>query len=68
MTTFTFYIRDDRHDIPITQFVIVKDAERARLRAAEHLLESAHHTAIDVYEGDHLRFSLTPGVAARAVH
>ena len=65
MTTFTFYIRDDRHEAPITQFVIVKDVERARTRAAEHLLESAHHTAIDVYEGAHLRFSITP---ARAVH
>jgi hypothetical protein len=68
MTTFTFYIRDDRHDIPITQFVIVKDAERARSMAAKHLLESTHHTAIDVYEGAHLRFSMTPGAAARSIH
>ena len=66
MTTFTFYICDDRHDIPITQIVIVRDAERARLRAVEHLLESRHHTAIDVYEGANLRFSMTPGPAARA--
>jgi hypothetical protein len=65
MTTFKFFIRDDRHDIPITQFVIVRDAERARSMAARRLLESTHHTAIDVYEGNNLRFSMTPDPAAR---
>jgi hypothetical protein len=59
MTTFTFYIRDDRHDLPITQFVIVRDAERARSIAARHLRESRHHKGIDVYEGNCHRFTVT---------
>ncbi len=55
--------------MPTTQFAIVKDAERARSMAAKHLLESTHHTAIDVYEGAHLRFSMTPGaILLVAIH
>jgi hypothetical protein len=66
MTTFTFYIRDDRHDVPVTEFVIVRDMARARSMAAEHLLQSTHYTSVDVYEGNQLRFSMVPGPAAFA--
>jgi hypothetical protein len=58
MATFTFCIRDDRYSAPTMAFVIVEDEARAREFAARRLLESAHYTAIDVYEGEDLKFSV----------
>ena len=68
MVTFTFYIRDDRYDVPTMDFVIAQNEARARVRAAERLLESTHHTAVEVYEGDSLRFSMTAGSGAEPPH
>jgi hypothetical protein len=58
MATYTFHIRDDRYSAPTTAFVIVEDEARARELAARHLLESMHYAAIDVYEGEDLKFSV----------
>lgn len=68
MVTFTFYIRDDRYDVPTMDFVVAQSEARARVRAAERLLESTHHTAVEVYEGDHLRFSMTAAPDAQRPH
>jgi len=67
VATFTFYIRDERYTVPTLAIVVAQNAVRARALAAKRLLESPHHTAIDVYEGEALRFSLSPG-AERAIH
>ena len=58
MLTFTFYIRDKRFSVPGVAFVIVEDEARARELAVRRLMESAHYTAIDVYEGEDLKFSV----------
>jgi len=63
MSTFTFYIQDDRYEVPTMDFVIAQNEARARVRATERLLESTHHIAVEVYEGDDLRFSATRGAA-----
>ena len=68
MITFTFYIRDDRYNVPAMDFVIVQDEERARMLADRHLQASAHHTAVEVYEGEVLRFSVTAGAVAHPLH
>jgi len=68
MAIFTFYVRDDRYDVPTREFVITQSEERARVRAVDRLLESPHHTAIEVYQGQDLRFSLTAGPRAHALH
>jgi hypothetical protein len=68
MVTFTFYIRDDRYDVPAMDFVIVQDEERARMLADRRLQASAHHTAVEVYEGEVLRFSVAAGPVAYALH
>jgi hypothetical protein len=64
MATFTFYIHDDRYRVPSLAIVDANDEGRARILAADRLLESTHHTAVDVYEGEELRFSVTPGPRA----
>ncbi len=61
MASYTFYIRDDRYGAPTMAFVIVEDEGRARELAARHLHESTHYTAIDVYEGEDLKFSVRLG-------
>jgi len=68
MATFTFYIRDDRYDVPTMDFVIAQGETGARALAVDRLLVSAHHTAVDVYEGEALRFSVTLGEAGRPLH
>ena len=68
MATFTFYIRDERYRVPTLAIVVEESEARARALAAERLSESAHHIAIDVYEGDALRFSLSPAGAGRPLH
>ena len=68
MATFTFYIRDERYRVPTLAIVFAQNAARARALAAERLLESTHHIAIDVYEGEALRFSLSPCAAGRPLH
>jgi len=59
MSTFTFYIQDDRYNVPTMDIVIAQSEARARVRAMERLLESTHHLGVEVYEGDRLRFSMT---------
>ena len=61
MATFTFYIRDDRYKVPTLALVDAEGVERARELAAQRLLESTSHAAIDVYEGEELRFTVMPG-------
>ena len=68
MLTFTFYIRDDRYRVPSLAIVSAEDEDGVREIAATRLLESRHHTAIDVYEGEDLRFSLTAGQQSRVPH
>jgi hypothetical protein len=67
MATFTFYIRDDRYSVPTLAIVDTKTEVAARALATKRLLESMHHTAVDVYEGEDLRFSLTLGEPGRWV-
>jgi len=66
MATFTLYIRDDRYLVPAMEFFDARNEASARIFAAGCLLESTHHTAVDVYEGEALRFSITPGPAGRS--
>ena len=47
--TFTFYIRDTRYSVPTIAFVTAPDEAAARALAEERLLQSRHHTAVDVY-------------------
>ncbi|MDB5480484.1 MAG: hypothetical protein JWO83_1537 [Caulobacteraceae bacterium] len=65
MATFTFYIRDDRYSVPTLAIVNTNTEVAARVLATKRLLESMHHTAVDVYEGEDLRFSLTLGEGDR---
>ena len=58
MTTFTFYIHDDRYNVPSLAIVDVGGEAEARALAADRLLKSTHHTAIDVCEEDALQFSV----------
>jgi hypothetical protein len=48
MHTFEFFIEDDRYEVPTLEFVVVRDAERARELAAERLFASPHHLGIDI--------------------
>jgi hypothetical protein len=65
MATFTFYIRDDRFIVLAMDFVSAESVAGARMYAAGWLMASKHHTAVDVYEGEDFRFSVTAGSAAR---
>ena len=58
MATFTFYIHDNRYTVPSLAIVDADDEAGARVLATDRLLESTHHTAIDVCEADVLRFSV----------
>ena len=58
MVTLTLYIHDDRLRVPTLEIINAANEDAARQIAAARLLESPHHTAIHVYEGDAFRFSL----------
>ena len=58
MVTLTLYIHDDRLRVPALEILNAANAGAARRIAGMRLLESPHHTAVDVYEGDTFRFSL----------
>ncbi len=68
MATFTFYVRDTRYNVPTLAIVDVADEVEARVAAMMLLLESEHHIAIDAYEGERLRFSLTLADEGDATH
>lgn len=68
MATFTFYIRDDRYSVPTLAIVTAQNEASARTLAALRLSELIHHTAIDVYEGEELRFSVAVGEDSRVPH
>jgi hypothetical protein len=59
--TFQLYIHDDRYRVPNLAIVNARNRDGARELAATRLLESRHHTAVDVYEGEDLLFSVTSG-------
>ena len=56
MRDYTFHIHDDRYSVPTLTFVIVADDARARALALRRLDESAHHRAVDVFDGGKLLF------------
>jgi len=64
MRTFILYVRDSRYDVPIIDFVLVENEERARKLAADSLLLSDTRTAVEVYEDDIFRFRISPPVEA----
>ena len=68
MVTFTFYIRDDRYSVPTLDLVNAHSEDAVRTLVAKRLFESHHHTAIEVYEGEELRFSATPGAGWMLLH
>jgi hypothetical protein len=58
MRDYTFHIYDDRYTVPTLAFVVVRDEARAHEMAEEHLRASRHYLAIEVFEGEALRFRL----------
>jgi hypothetical protein len=68
MRTFTFYVQDSLFKVPVLDFVVVEDEERAREFAGDSLLLSKTRTAVDVYEGQDLRFRVTLRKDSRAPH
>jgi hypothetical protein len=66
MATFTFYIHDNRYRVPNLAIVEAESVSAARAIAMDRLLQSAHHTAIDVREDECLQFSLTAADRERA--
>ena len=68
MVTFTFYIRDDRYRVPTLDLVNASNEDAVRAIVAKRLFASDHHTAIDVYEGEILRFRAMPGPGWMLLH
>lgn len=64
MRQFEFFIEDDRFNVPTIEFVTVKSVERARELARERLVNSRHHTRIEVREGDDYLFTLSLPLAS----
>jgi hypothetical protein len=58
MRTFTFYVQDSLFEVPVIDFVMVEDEERARKFAGDSLLLSKTRTAVDVYEHNIFRFRI----------
>jgi hypothetical protein len=58
MAALTLLIHDDRYKVP-TLDIVEADNDAVRALAIDRLLESSHHTAVDVYEDDCLRISVT---------
>jgi hypothetical protein len=50
--TFSLFITDTRHSLPVLSFVVAQDEASAISRATELLAASAFHTAIELREGD----------------
>jgi hypothetical protein len=61
MRTFTFLVHDDRYAVPTVALVSVADEQRARTLATARLMESAHHTSVEVLDDDTVLFSVTRG-------
>jgi hypothetical protein len=59
MATFTFYIHDQRYHAPDLNIVEANSVGDAKALAIELMIQSPTHTAIDVCEGDSLKFSVT---------
>jgi hypothetical protein len=59
MRTFTFLVHDDRYAVPTVGLVSAADETRAKHLATERLVESAHHTRVDVLNDDTRLFSVT---------
>jgi hypothetical protein len=59
MARFTFYIHDRRYHVPDSATVEANSVGDAKAVAIEWMLQSPTHTAIDVCEDDHLKFSVT---------
>lgn len=60
MSTFMLYVRDDRYRVPTLDIVSAAGEADVRTLATKRLFESSYHTAVDVYEGEELRFSVEP--------
>ena len=68
MRDFTFQIRDDRYTVPTLEFVTLATERRARELAEKHLCISAHHLAVEVFEGNTLLFRVAPALDKLAQH
>jgi predicted thioesterase len=58
MRTFTFLVHDDRYTVPTFALVSAVDEARAKILATEKLVESAHHTSVEVLDDDTSLFSV----------
>jgi hypothetical protein len=60
MRTFTLYVQDSLFSVPLIDFIVVEDEERARKLAADSLLLSKTRTSVEVYEHNIFRFRIPP--------
>jgi hypothetical protein len=56
---FSFFIEDDRYNVPTLQIMLLRDIERAKELAADRLKASPHHLSIEVSEGSHPLFRVS---------
>lgn len=65
MSTYSFYIEDERYSVPTLLFVSAKDAREARRLARDELARSAQRLMVEVRENDRFLFRLVQPAPGR---